>query len=241
VYLPECHSTNSEADKLLKAGDFFEGTVVITSNQFAGKGQRGNTWQSDPHQNITVSIILKPNFLEVKDQFFLNIISSLAISDLLLDRHGDISVKWPNDILAGTKKIAGILIENTLKGNIIHSSVVGMGININQQNFMGVKATSLFIETAKNYTLDVLFNSLFQKFENRYLQLKNNNLEVLKAEYESRLFGLGKELSFIDLRKSSSMMKFNGVIKGIDENGRMIVTHSAGAEYFQFKEVSFLY
>src|SRR5262249_40524297 len=107
-----------------------EGTVVITSNQYAGRGQRGNEWNSEPGMNLTFSVLLKPSSLSVKNQFFLTIIASLSVFDFLKEKQvGDLKIKWPNDILVYKKKICGMLIENSILGETINQSIIGVGLN----------------------------------------------------------------------------------------------------------------
>ena len=131
-YLPSCQSTNDEASALLVKDNAPEGLVVVTDNQMAGRGQRGNVWLAQPGQNLTFSLILKPSFLTATEQFWLNIAVSLGVYDALQPLIGvKLRVKWPNDMYAGSKKLGGMLIENTLHGYHIAASVVGIGLNIN--------------------------------------------------------------------------------------------------------------
>ena len=143
VFLPECHSTNEEAQSLLN-DQLIEGTTIITTNQKKGKGQRGNVWESEPGQNATFSTILKPKFISPANQFLLHLISSLAIHDALFPILGKkMKIKWPNDIYYNDFKICGVLIENTIRGNRIEYAIIGIGININQTNFEHPNISSL--------------------------------------------------------------------------------------------------
>src|SRR4051812_18760955 len=139
LFLPETDSTNSYAIELLKNVNPPDGTVVHTARQLRGKGQRGAAWTTEPVSNLTISIIVKPAFLSLANQYFLYIVSALAVHDttaeFLAPRQFDIKIKWPNDILVNRKKIAGILIENRITGNLINASVIGIGINVNQASF----------------------------------------------------------------------------------------------------------
>ena len=129
IRLPSCHSTNDVASDLLAEGNIAEGTVIITDHQTKGKGQRGNSWESEPGKNLTCSLILKPKFLPVQKQFELTVVSSLAIVHTLRDLGlPNAQVKWPNDIYYGNAKIAGILIENTVRANHLEYAVVGIGL-----------------------------------------------------------------------------------------------------------------
>src|ERR1043165_9220886 len=139
VFLPETHSTNSYAIELLKNVNAIEGTVVYTHKQTQGKGQRGNSWIAEPQRNTTLSLILRPVFLNSKNTFYLSKITALALHDLLTEildvGQFDIKIKWPNDILVNSKKIAGVLIENSILNEHLQWSVIGIGINVNQDNF----------------------------------------------------------------------------------------------------------
>ena len=116
-FLPSCHSTNEIAQNMVKNG-CNEGTVIITDDQFAGKGQQGNTWQSEPGSNLTFSLVLKPGFLSPNQQFLITVAVSLALKSTLEEYlPGEIQIKWPNDIYYRERKIAGILIENVLRGS----------------------------------------------------------------------------------------------------------------------------
>ena len=137
VRLNDVDSTNSFALSLLRNTEMEEGAVITAHAQTLGRGQRGNTWFSEPGKIITCSILLKPNFLNINLQFDLTRAIALGLSDLLNDLlpSSAINIKWPNDIIADGKKIAGILIENVINGTRVSTSVVGIGLNVNQQHF----------------------------------------------------------------------------------------------------------
>ncbi|MFI5140988.1 MAG: biotin--[acetyl-CoA-carboxylase] ligase [Bacteroidia bacterium] len=126
--LDAAESTNTYATNLIKEIQVAEGTIVFTHNQTKGRGQVGNTWQAETGKNLTFSMVLHPNFLAVEKQFYLSKITSLAVFGMLTEFLNtslyDIKIKWPNDILVNDKKIAGILIENILRGNFLQSSVM---------------------------------------------------------------------------------------------------------------------
>src|SRR6185369_12885123 len=105
VFVPECQSTNTLLLDLASKSALPEGTVLITSNQFAGRGQRGNTWQAAAGMNLTFSVLFKPSFLAVKNQFALTMVASVAVFDFLKEKNVEgVKIKWPNDILVGKKK-----------------------------------------------------------------------------------------------------------------------------------------
>jgi BirA family biotin operon repressor/biotin-[acetyl-CoA-carboxylase] ligase len=165
----ELPSTN---DYLKENASFFnEGTVVWTKNQTSGRGQQGNKWISEADKNLTFSILLLPHFLQVNKQFYLSMVTALAVTDFLKKFDVEAQIKWPNDILVNKKKISGILIENTLKGNSINCSIVGVGININQTNFCAPNSTSLLnvIKSNSAFNLEELLKAFITIFEKYYL------------------------------------------------------------------------
>jgi BirA family biotin operon repressor/biotin-[acetyl-CoA-carboxylase] ligase len=236
VFVPECHSTNTLTLQLSQNPSFPEGSVVITNSQTAGRGQRGNTWETAPGMNLTFSILLKPRFLPVRDHFYLNLIISLAVHDFLskvLDCI--VYIKWPNDILVHGKKICGILIENQVQGTAIISSVAGIGLNVNQTEFVSVMPTSVKLITSKQSDLQETLEGLLGCLEARYLQLRQNNTQGLKDNYLERLYWRNETHTF-----SSADTVFDGRITGVDETGRLAVETAQGLKYFGIKEITYL-
>jgi BirA family biotin operon repressor/biotin-[acetyl-CoA-carboxylase] ligase len=236
IFVPECHSTNSLALEFSQHSDLVDGTVVITDHQTAGRGQRGNGWEAEAGKNLTLSIILKPSFLAIKDQFFLNIFTSLAVCDVVADLTSiPAHVKWPNDIMVQGKKLSGILIENQLRGNLVSSTVVGIGLNVNQQYFGVSTATSLSLLLGRELLLNYILEELLVKIESRFLQLRQNKLALLKEEYLQSLYWRNELRMF-----SSSGKKFNGSISGIDELGKLAVATETGPRLFDMKEITYV-
>jgi BirA family transcriptional regulator, biotin operon repressor / biotin---[acetyl-CoA-carboxylase] ligase len=238
-YLPTCHSTNDIASQMIQSEDnVFEGTVIITDNQTAGRGQRGNTWEANGGQNLTFSLILKPNFLKASDQFQLNVAISMGVFDFLNDFiDGGLSVKWSNDIYFENKKMGGILIENTLQGYNIGYSIIGIGLNINQIEFQNTKATSLRNITGnpQQYDLSEILKNLLENIEKNYFKIKNNDYELLKIRYLNNLYRFQEWHYF---RKNGQ--QFLGQIIGIDETGKLGIETEGMVLYFDFKEVEFV-
>jgi len=235
-YLPSCHSTNEVAHDLLQA-EAEEGTIVITDDQLAGKGQGGNQWLSPPHLNLTFSLILRPYFLLPNQQFLITIAISLGIKDALEEvLPGEIKVKWPNDIYFDNKKIAGILIENTLRGNSFDSCIVGIGINVNQTVFEDViKATSMKAVIGKTLNLNNELNNVLAAISSYYNKLKTGGFEIIRAQYHECLLGLNETRDF-----SSSKGKLIGRIQGTDEFGRLLVESEGKVCAYQHKELQMI-
>ena len=234
IFLPSCHSTNDEALHLVEKHSVIDGSVVITNQQTAGRGQRGNVWLSEPGMNLTFSLILKPGFVSIARQFDLNIAISLGILDFLKKYKSGFQVKWPNDIYYQENKICGILIQNVIKRNMIEQSVVGIGLNINQVDFHDNKPTSLATLTGCTHILDDVFSSLCEALEMRYLQLKRGEIDKMRIEYVSNLYQFGED----HLYRSKDV--FQGRITGVTTHGLLEVESKRGLEQFNFKEIEFL-
>ena len=229
-----CHSTNDEAAFLTEKQKVIEGTIVITDNQTAGKGQRGNSWNSTPGKNLTFSIILKPNFLSIVQQFDLNIAISLGILDYLNGIKSGFEVKWPNDVYYEDMKVCGMLIQNTIKGQRLEYTIVGIGLNINQQKFIDAKAVSLSTITKRSFNLSEEFERLLLSVEKRYIQLKRGESATLKQDYLNHMYRFGEDY----LYRSDEV--FNGRITGITDQGLLEIQTNQGLKHFGFKEVEFL-
>lgn len=235
IYLPSCHSTNDYASSIIHLPETVEGTIVITSNQTKGKGQRGNTWEAEPNKNLTFSLILNPLFLSISSQFHLNMFSSLAVQDTLIHYLGqDVKVKWPNDLYYKDKKICGILIQNMIQKNSIHHSIIGIGININQEVFSENKAISMKVIKNQSFDLNEILNLLLENLEKRYLQLKSSDI-ILKSDYIQSLYRINQNCLF-----SAENEQFEGMITGIDETGKLRIETKNGVRLFSFKEVEFV-
>ena len=234
-FLPSCHSTNDFASDFVTREDVPEGTVVITDNQVSGKGQRGNFWESEAGENLTLSLILRPVSLDIKYHHFLNIAVSLGILELLKGYLNEgLMIKWPNDVYYNDKKIGALLIENNIKNNRIETSIVGIGINVNQKQFEVPTAISLSQVTGRHYKLPELFQNLMERVESRILELRSNRLEELKKDYLDNLYWLNETHTF----RAGKL--FQGVIKGIDQNGRLVLLIEGEEMVFEVKEIEFV-
>lgn len=222
VHLPMCHSTNDIASDLLARGRP-EGLVVVADHQTQGKGQRGNSWAAAPNQNLTFSLVLRPTFILPSEQFSLNIIISLALWDWAREQGLAAELKWPNDLYVDGRKMAGILIENTLKGHAIDGSVVGIGLNINQVDFGSLLATSLRLETGQQGMLPEVLASLLCRIEARYLQGKQGKLPQLRMQYEQALLGMG-EWRWYEVEGS----RVEGCLQGVTVQGMVLITNKKG-------------
>ena len=219
---------------MVSDGKATDGLVIITSEQTAGKGQRGNSWEARPGKNLTFSLVIKPG-IQVGQQFWLNIISSLAIYHLLTKYLGNkVKVKWPNDIYYEDHKICGILVQNFIKGTDIENSIIGIGLNVNQTKFDEQKAISMAMICGQQFSLQPVLDDLLEQLESFVVQLRLGNLKELKKQYLSQLYWFHEQRLF----KSENL--FNGTIIGIDDNGLLLLKTDEGERYFNFKEVVFI-
>lgn len=235
----ELPSTNLLAMELLSKSRPTEGTVISTYNQTAGRGQIGRTWESEPGKNLTISIFFYPNFLPAIHNFQLNKTFALGIRDAVASciPESSVKVKWPNDIYVDNRKISGILIQNMLQKSQIQSTVLGIGLNVNQAHFdTAPNATSLFLETNHPFNLDHTLQKICYYLEYRYMQLKAGQYDNLHTDYLKYLYR--REEPTLFQRKDLSV--FQGTITGIDPSGRLIIISDAGEEYFDLKEIQFI-
>ena len=212
--------------------------VVYTFNQTRGKGQRGNSWESQPEKNIAISLGLFPDNLKVENQFTLSMLFSLFILNTLKSlKIPELKIKWPNDIMSGNTKICGILNEITVKGNIIESIIVGFGINVNQENFENLpNASSLKLINNINYDLNKLVSLIIKNLKKYdYLSkslrlLSNQELEDLNYSYHENLYKIGEKSQFTNKEKEIFIGKIvyvnkNGIIK-IEKEDNSIMNYN---------------
>ncbi len=235
-------STNVYASELLTKSRPAEGTVIKACEQWDGRGQIGSGWVSEPDKNLTFSVILYPVFLQAGRQFFLNMAIALGVFDCLSHYlAGNLSIKWPNDLYWQNKKIAGILIQNVLSGALIQSSVIGIGINVNQKVFPPDLPNPGSVSLAagkRDVDLDEVLNRLFQTLENRYLQLREGRYLALSEVYTQRLYRLEESAWF----EHPDGEVFKGAVKGVDDNGKLIVLPENGQpEHFDIKQIRFIH
>ena len=230
-------STNNYCRDLLQEKDVREGTVVRAIDQTEGKGQGTNTWESEPGKNLTFSIILRPRFLNPPDQFLLSMVASLAISGFLQEYTGGISIKWPNDIYADDKKIAGILIENSVIENSIDSTIMGIGVNINQVKFSNRLGTAISLAqlTGMTFSLVESLEKLCSMVSSLYNQLRRGEQDIIKKRYTGLMYRLNTESTY-----RSSGQEFRAIARGVDNSGRLILDlPGKGTRCFSFQEVEF--
>lgn len=235
LFLPTCHSTNDEAQQIIQKNENFHGTVIMADFQENGRGQRGNSWESLAGQNLLFSLAIDTSFLNVSQQFYLSKITSLAVYDAVQSLgFSEISIKWPNDILIDKKKIGGILIENNISGKNLKSSVIGIGINVWQENL--VNGTSLvLINKIICPSILNLAEKICEFFENYFIKLKESkDFEIINQLYFNRLLGYQEILSFRVKHET-----FNAKIINVEESGLLMLDIGGIHKLFDIKEISF--
>ena len=237
VFLPQCHSTNDELVNMTKKSDEPEGLVVYTDHQTDGRGQRGNIWFAEPGKNILMSVLLRPAFLSVSDQFYLNLVTGLAIVDTLKQyTSATVQLKWPNDIYINQKKVCGILIESNLRGALLESSVLGIGLNLNQKGFNLPSATSVVLETGLEHNKVEVMEDILHNLEAWYLKLRGGNKSEILEAYHKLLMWKGEKREFM-----AEGLYFYGTIQGIDTSGKLVVIGENGdTRAFGLKEIEFI-
>jgi len=212
----------------------------MAENQTKGKGQRGNTWKSESLKNLTFSIITRNSFDDKSSIFDLNIAISISIIEAFEHlKIPNLNIKWPNDILSEGKKISGILIENTLSGQKTISSIIGIGINVNQTHFENLpKASSLKNITQKEFDKEEIMLEIIARIKNNHFLVLDNKSDILWEYYHNYLFRKDVPSVFED----SNGVKFMGIIKEVLRNGKIqILLENNDLKAFDLKEVQLIY
>jgi BirA family biotin operon repressor/biotin-[acetyl-CoA-carboxylase] ligase len=228
-------SSNDEAIRLASAGAP-EGTVVACREQTAGKGQRNNRWVSAPGENLTASLVLRPADMATDELFLLSKAFSLAVAGTL-NRYGiDASIKWPNDIYVGNRKIAGILIEQSFNGNDLGFSVIGLGLNVNQVIFppMDITPTSMAAETGKDY-FDI--NEILSSTLDGFAALYKSPKEVVNRQYMEKLY---RRTGYFPYKTKDGEMLIAEIFD-VADSGELVVRDKNGKlKSFLFKEIEYI-
>ena len=235
--LPAVTSTNTEAARLIKENRAPEGTVILAGYQTHGRGQGKNQWVSEKGLNLLMSLILKPDFLPAMKQFYLSMSIAAGIQQYISGLGIPAMIKWPNDILTRGFKLAGILIENTVMSSCLATSVIGIGMNVNQQSFPAdlPNATSLSLETGKTYDLTETMRNLISHLENSINLLYERRFSDTRTIYLNHLWKLNTRSTFTDNTGSHE-----GKIVDVAETGELVVMKKTGETIlYEFKEVVF--
>ena len=227
IHIEETDSTN----RWLKAHG--EGTMVVVADyQTAGKGCGTNSWESERGKNLTFSMLIHPTDIPASQQFRITEVVSVALCEVLEQYIGDVSIKWPNDIYMGDKKICGVLIENRLQGNVIVDSIIGIGLNVNQTEFVSDAPNPVSLRQLLGREIDreALLHDFLETLETV------SSSETTYSAYRNKLFRMGKQAVFSD-----ETGRFEGTIQEVEPDGRLLIKDLSGqARRYAFKEVQFV-
>ena len=230
------NSTNSYIENLINKIHLEDFSAVVADYQSNGFGQYGTKWSSERGKNLLISIFKKNIQTDIKNQFYINMRVSLAVFMTLKSLEiPELSIKWPNDILYRNNKISGILIKLVIKNKSIKHAIIGIGINVNQNNFENLpNAISICNIINDTYDLNDLRNILMKKLS-FYFNVKDSF--ELKVAYERALFRKNKSSEFV----SQGKRNFLGIIEGVSDSGKLCVKIDGLSEKFDAKSIKMLY
>jgi BirA family biotin operon repressor/biotin-[acetyl-CoA-carboxylase] ligase len=232
--LDKVDSTNNFAANLIEEQLCRNGALILADTQTAGKGQRGSLWESEPGKNLLCSYVYFPDNLSVNFLQELNMCLSISLIKCLNYFEIDAEIKWPNDILVNGKKISGILIENNVRAGKVKSMIFGIGLNINQQSFLNLGATSMALIRGAELSIDEVSLQLTKEF-NHWISFVGGDHQTLKLVYLNQLYGLNMIHRF-----QSQAQEFEGVIVGVNDFGDIEINILGEIRSFKNKEISFL-
>lgn len=236
IALDAVDSTHNYAATMLRTTDLAEGTVVMSQFQEKGRGQRGSMWQSAPGQNLLMTLVLKPQRFSASRQFLINQAICIGIVNAVREKYQlTARVKWPNDILIGEEKVAGVLIENSVRGEWIEYCLAGVGLNVGQSEFPDdFKATSLKLQLRTAPELKTVLGDLLPFVESAYRRL--DQPQLIREEYFELLYGTDEMLFY---EEGDSV--YTARISGIGEHGELQLQCSDGRQLVRlFKQVRLL-
>lgn len=230
-------STNNYAMARVQAGMASHGMAWFAHEQTAGKGQRGKGWETQPGKNIAMSLVLQPDFLDARQQFYLSAAIALACFEFFSGYAGEeTKIKWPNDLFWRDRKAGGVLIENVFHGKKWKWAIVGIGININQVSFdKAIKnPVSLKQITGKEFDTVALAKELYTLLMKKIQELSTRSFDKILEDYNTHLYKLNKNVL---LKIENSI--FETVIKTISAEGKLLTVDSTDRE-FDFGEVEWI-
>jgi len=238
-HIARLSSTNSFLAQNANIARLDEGYTVFTDEQTAGRGQFSNRWESEGGKNILLSILLRPDFLNISDHFYLSIAFSVAVVSLLEEYNINAKIKWPNDIYVNEQKIAGLLIENQLQRDQLKYSILGLGLNVNQTVFPKElpNPVSMKLLLGEQFCIEKVLQDFLGKLEIQYDYLRTGNYhDYFLNIYYKYLYRFHQKRTYKDEHGV-----FEGTIVGIGSYGRLFIKDSNGnIRKYQFKEVKFL-
>ena len=239
IILPETDSTNSRLRELIREKQLAEFSFVRAEYQTAGRGQVGNSWESERGKNLLMSFLVLPKKLDVHRQFFLSMAVSIAIVETVSEYIDNVCIKWPNDIYVGDRKLVGILIENNLRGAQIAETIVGLGLNVNQLQFVSnaPNPVSMSQITGQSYDVQTVANQIIAEAKDWIAQVNAEAWDTISSRYMSLLYRNDGALhAFRDAQGA-----FRARIVSIMPDGRLVLLDEHGTQrHYFFKEVEYV-
>jgi BirA family transcriptional regulator, biotin operon repressor / biotin---[acetyl-CoA-carboxylase] ligase len=237
-HLESVDSTNNYVANLVRNGEIESGSVVLADFQSEGRGQRGTKWQAAAGENMTASLFVQWPDLLHSEQFRISMLVSLGVVRFLVGYGVSAQIKWPNDLWVRGNKIAGMLIENQVRGQRVVSSIIGIGLNVNQQEFEdGLHATSMSRECNRTYSVRLITMELFQTIGQVIQELQDYPFNELHRLYLNKLFGYGHPIS-VEFTENQLIAEIE--ITGVTEEGLLVYLLDGEIGKADLKEIRFL-
>ena len=231
--------TVTSTNDLARDEQFVHGDLLWAEEQTAGRGQRGHTWLSHKGENLTFTLLVEPKFLPAREQFLLSEAAALALVDTLRSYQIEATIKWTNDIYVGDRKIVGMLIEHFYGGMHLRRTLIGIGLNVNQQEFDPSlpDPTSMALERGKTFDREEVVERFTTAFEARYKQLEAGQSDALQQDYRQAMYRIHQMQRF----RLPDGTEFEAEIEGVEAGGALQLRHADGLrKSYQFKEVEFV-
>ncbi len=231
-------STNSRLLKLADEG-FPEGSVVVADEQTGGRGRFGRKWESEPMSNLLFSLLLRPVFLERDEVFVLTFSAAVAVAEAIEDAaHVHPELKWPNDVLLGSRKVCGILLESSFDSDRLNYVILGIGLNVNQTTFpdeIASKATSLYLFAGRKYDRNEILSTILSRFDSVYETVRARDFYSVMKRWRNRSKMFGKK---IRLRLADRV--YEGVCDEVTDDGALVIQTGTGSNVFTAGEITII-
>lgn len=238
IELDAVDSTNNYAANLIKLSSTPDGTVITAQEQTQGRGQRGTQWMAKKGDNLLFSIVVFPQFISPDEIFLLSQVTALAVHDTVEEIcQTDVAIKWPNDIIVDDKKICGILIENNWSDFKVQSSIIGVGLNVNQDHFPFPKATSLKLLVKQYLPTNTVLKVFLSHFDKWYDLLKAGKKAIIRQRYQSHLYRFNQPSEFFFENE-----KITATIVNVESSGLLVLENNEkGIFKADLKQIVMLY
>jgi BirA family biotin operon repressor/biotin-[acetyl-CoA-carboxylase] ligase len=235
-FLPEVDSTNNYIAKLISEGKAPHGTVILAEKQTAGRGQRGNVWQTTAKNQFTGSFYLVTAFLSVRHASYLNKALTLAVAKSISAVSGEnVKIKWPNDILVNDLKLGGILIEGNIKNQVLEHVVLGLGLNLEQE--VDLPSSTSLEKLGVSMKPFELLTFLLPRLQEEFERCRSGLFNEIQREYLEYLWRLNE----VQMIRHTDGSSFLGKIVDVNEEGSIVIDTESGLLEFGLQEVKFSY